>query len=81
MPPLSFCRGPASAPIAEAGPQFLTTYLLYVPIISACAKICPCIAKNKDSFVTLPLMANIVSKAYNLKKYLCGFPEGGQGPP
>ena len=40
----------------------------------------PDIESNTSFFVAPSFKERVSSKAYNFKKYLCGFPFGGQGP-
>ncbi len=56
-------------------------FLWYVPTSSACSRMCFCIARSSCAFVERGCKSSEESSAYSLKKYRCGFPGGGHGPP
>src|SRR5215831_1975637 len=53
----------------------------YFPIISACARICPLMPSSTSAFVAPAFKFSFAFSAYSLKKYRCGLPGGGHGPP
>src|SRR5215472_4243265 len=53
----------------------------YFPIISACARICSFMARSTSAFVAPAFKFSFAFSAYSLKKYRCGLPGGGHGPP